>query len=70
MRKTYLQHRRQKEYVAYIKTLKQALNYGLIRKKVHKVIKINQRAWLKPYTDMNTKKRMEAKNEFERISLS
>lgn len=30
------------EYVAYVKSLKQALNHGLIFKKVHRVISINQ----------------------------
>ena len=35
------------------KNLKQALNHGLVFKKVHKVIKFNQNAWLKPYIDMN-----------------
>ena len=45
--------------------LKQALNHGLILRKVHRVIKFNQRAWLKPYIDLNTKKRIEAKNGFE-----
>ena len=54
------------KYVIHIRALKQALNNGLILKKVHRVIKFNQRAWLKPYIDMNTKKRMEAKNEFEK----
>ena len=66
MRKTYFQYRRQKKYVVHIRALKQALNNGLILKKVQRVIKFNQRAWLKPYIDMNTKKRMEAKNEFEK----
>ena len=42
------------EYVLHIRNLKQALNHGLILKKVHRVIKFNQNAWLKPYTDMNT----------------
>ena len=54
------------KYVIFARALKQALNNGLILKKVHRVIKFNQRAWLKPYIDMNTKKRMEAKNEFEK----
>ena len=45
------------EYVIHITNLKQALNHRLISKKVHRVIKLNQKAWLKPYIDMNTKLR-------------
>ena len=44
-----------KSYVVHIRALKQALNRGLILKKVHRVIEFNQEAWLKPYIDMNTK---------------
>ena len=32
------------EYVIHIRNLKQALNPGLVSKKVHKVIKLNQNA--------------------------
>ena len=42
------------EYIIHIRNLKQALNHGLVLKKVHKVIKFNQNAWLKPYIDKNT----------------
>ena len=49
-----------------MRALKQALNNGLILKKVHRVIQFNQKAWLKPYIDMNTKLRKEAKNNFEK----
>ena len=43
------------EYFIPIRNLKQALNHGLILKKVHGVIKFNPKAWLKSYIDMNTK---------------
>ena len=45
------------EYVIHIKNLKQALNHGLILKKVDRVIKFDQNAWRKPYIDMNSKLR-------------
>ena len=54
------------EYVIHIRNLKQALNHGLVLKKVHKVIKSNQNAWLKTYIDMNTDLRKKAKNDFEK----
>ena len=55
-----------KNYVVHIRSLKQALNHGLILKKVHRVIQFYQKEWLKPYIDMNTKLRKKAKNEFEK----
>ena len=55
-----------KNYVVHIKALKQALNHGLILKKVHRVIQFNQKAWLKSYIDMNTILRKEARNDFEK----
>ena len=55
-----------KNYVVHKRSLKQALNHGLILKKVHRVIQFNQEAWLKPYIDMNTELRKEAKNNFEK----
>ena len=50
----------------HIKFLKQALNHGMVLKSVHRVIQFNQKDWLKPYIDMNTKLRKEAKNDFEK----
>ena len=54
------------DYVIHIGALKQALNQGLIPKKVHRVITFYQEARLKPYIDVNTKLRMEARNDFEK----
>ena len=54
------------EYVIHIRNLKQALNPGLILKKAHRMIKFNEKAWLKPYIDMNAKLRQKAKNNFEK----
>ena len=54
------------KYVIHIRALKKALNYGLKLKKVHRIIQFKQKAWLKPYIDMNTELRKEAKNDFEK----
>ena len=54
------------KYVIHIKSLKQALNHELKFKKVHRIIKFNQKAWLKPYIDMNTELRKLAKDDFEK----
>ena len=51
------------KWVIHIRALKQALNHDLKLIKLHRVIKFNQRAQLKTYTDLNTQKRKEAKNE-------
>ena len=56
-------------YIVHTSALKQALNHGLILKKVHRVIQLNQKAWLKEYIDMNTELRKQAKNEFEKDLL-
>ena len=48
-------------YVVHIKALKKGWNHGLVLKRVHRVIKFNEKAWLKPYIDMSTKFRKEEK---------
>ena len=51
-------------YVVHIRSLNQALNHGLILKKVHRVIQFNQKAWFKTYTDINTELRKNSRNDF------
>ena len=53
-------------YVVQIRALKQALNHGLILKKVHSVIQFNQEAWSKENIDISTELRKQAKNDFEK----
>ena len=53
-------------YSIHIVALKQALNHDLKLIRVHSVISFRQEAWLKPYIDLNTELRKNAKNEFEK----
>ena len=46
--------------------LKQALDHRLKITKIHEIIRFDQEAWLKPYIDMNSRLRTEAKNDFEK----
>ena len=58
---------KQKEKNAiHIRVFKQVLNHRLVLRKVHRVIQFNQEDCLKPYIDLNTKLRKEAKNYLEK----
>ena len=48
------------------KIIKTSIKLWINTKKVHTVIKLNQKVWLKPYMDMNTELRKQAKNDFEK----
>ena len=48
------------------RNLKQALSHGFVIKKVHEIIKFNQKAWLKPCIDINTELTEKTKNDFKR----
>ena len=58
------------EYVIHIKNLKQALNHGSVLKKVHRIIKFNKKAWLKPHIEMSIDLRKKKKMPFRKTFSS
>ena len=52
--------------IIHIRNLKQALNHGLILKKLHRAIKFIQNIWLSLHIDMNIELRKKAKSDFEK----
>ena len=64
MQEDCLQHTWQRKLCFTHKNLKTSIKSWINTKKVHRAIRLNQEAWLKPY--MNTKLRTDAKNDFEK----
>ena len=58
------------EYVVHIKTLKQALNHGLILKKVHRVIQFNQKHGWNHILKRTLNSEQEQKMNLKKIFLS
>ena len=52
-------------YTIRYKLLQLFVRLGLKVKKVHRVLKFEQEAWLEPYITLNTTKRQQARNKFE-----
>ena len=61
--KLFTNLREKTEYVIQMRNLKQTLNHRLVLNKVHRVMKFNQKAWLKPYIEMHTKLRQQAQKK-------
>ena len=58
--------RDKKNYVLHYKNLIQYLDMGLKVTRIHRGIKFVESEWMKPYIDMNTNLRANAKNNFEK----
>ena len=54
------------EYFIHIRNLDQALYRRLVLRKACRIFKFNQKAWLKPYIDMNKDLRKKVQTDFEK----
>ena len=60
--------RNKTNYIIHYKNLIQCLNAGMKLKKINRGIKFIESEWMKPYIEINTKLRANAKNNFEKDS--
>lgn len=52
----------QEKYVLHTRLLQQAIRFGMVLKKVHRVLSFTQSCWLKPYIEKNTELRIKNKD--------
>lgn len=54
------------KYIIHHTMLKFVLAQGLKLKSIHRVLRFDEKAWLKPYIELNTRLRMQSNNDFEK----
>ena len=55
-----------RKYIVHIRALKQAIDHGLLLKRIHRCVRFRQSPWMKEYIDFNMRLRTAAKNDFEK----
>ena len=50
-------------YVIHYRNLQLCFELGMKFKKIHRILKFQQKHWMKPYIDFNTQKRKDATND-------
>ena len=53
------------KYVVHYRNLQYYIQQGIVLKKIHRVLSFSQRPWLRKYIELCTKKRQDAKSQFE-----
>lgn len=66
VKKLMLTLHNKKNYIIHYRMLKLAIKNGLILTKIHRILKFEQTAWLKPYIMLNTRLRSKATNDFDK----
>ena len=53
--------------VAHYTILAQALDHGLSLRKIHRALQFQQKPWLRPYIEMNTRMRAQSENNLKEM---